>query len=242
MITMIYAYYENPIMLQRHLEIWKTYPDEVKRGINAILVDDGSPVPLDIEVVKRAEIGFKVSVFRTLVDVPWNQDAARNIGAKAASKGYLLLTDMDHAVPPDLIARLVKMEQAKKIGLKMYYTFGRVTAPHMKDYKPHPNSYLMSRYLYWKVGGYDEQWAGYYGTDGIFRRNLKRTARGHRHLQGFDLIRYPRHYVLDAGCERYPRKEGRTVKASNKIKNESRIKFQSKDKPTVFRFPYEQVL
>ena len=35
------------------------------------------------------------------VDVPWNQDACRNIGMKNVKTEWALMTDMDHIVPEE---------------------------------------------------------------------------------------------------------------------------------------------
>ncbi len=56
------------------------------------------------------------------------------------------------------------------------YTFARVNAPALDPYKPHPNSWAMTRDLFWYAGGYDEALAGNYGTDGDFKVRVNRVA------------------------------------------------------------------
>jgi hypothetical protein len=42
-----------------------------------------------------------LQIYRIMVDVRWNQDAARNIGAAHAENNWLVLTDIDHMVPEE---------------------------------------------------------------------------------------------------------------------------------------------
>jgi hypothetical protein len=72
--------------------------------------------------------------------------------------------------------------------------------------KPHPNSDLMHRDLYWLAGGYDECFCGVYGTDGEFRRQLLRVGE-HRHLEGVNIVRYSRDVVPDASTTTLDRKQ-----------------------------------
>ncbi len=52
----------------------------------------------------------------------------------------------------------------------------RVDAPNLTPYKPHPNTWLLTTDLFYRIGGYDERFSGFYGTDGEFRNRVQRTA------------------------------------------------------------------
>jgi hypothetical protein len=84
------------------------------------------------------------------------------------------------------------------------YRFGRVSAPRMEPYKPHPNSWALTRRTYWECGGYDERLGGNYGTDGDF---LVRV-RGRRSIEELSevLIRVPRDVIADASTTTLERK------------------------------------
>jgi hypothetical protein len=84
------------------------------------------------------------------------------------------------------------------------YKFNRVSAPAMDPYKPHPNSYFISKQIWDRVGGYDERFAGYYGTDGDFRDRLNQHSAVDQMKP--HLIRVPREYIHDASTTRYARK------------------------------------
>jgi hypothetical protein len=68
---------------------------------------------------------------------------------------------------------------------------------------PHPNSWLMTRAMFWKVGGYDETLSGHYGTDGDWRRRCAKAA-PIKILRDV-LLRYE--YVEDSSTTRYLRKQ-----------------------------------
>jgi hypothetical protein len=203
-VTVCLAYYENPSMLSLQCETFRAYPDDLKSELSLIVVDDGSPT----YPAKHEDIGFPFELYRIGVDVRWNQDACRNIAAHHAGKGWLILTDMDHLIPADTMRYVLTVKHDKAYA----YRFARVDypamLPKMKDGKPHPhpNSYLMHSSLYSRVGGYDEFFAGHYGTDGDFAHRL-REASGDILSILCPLARVPRDIVADASTTTYGRKE-----------------------------------
>jgi hypothetical protein len=64
----------------------------------------------------------------------------------------------------------------------------------------------MSKALFWEVGGYDEEFSGYYGTDGYYRKRLNQKADEGTHLEGLTIIRYPREVIADASTTEFERK------------------------------------
>lgn len=201
-LTLCLAYYMNRSMLNLQFERLRALPDHLKSDLAVIVVDDGSP---DGDA-QGEEIGCPVSVFKIGVDIRWNQDAARNIAAHHAETLWLLLTDMDHLVPRETYERILGM----KLSKKTVYRFSRETlqpfgeTPATTPYKPHPNSWLMTRATYERIGGYDERFAGHYGTDAEFRDRVAKNA----DIAMLDevLIRVPREVVPDASTTTYQRK------------------------------------
>lgn len=206
MLTLVLAYFENPSMLAAHYQRWaEEWTDEHRQRVRVVVVDDGSPTHPAVDVPRPAGLP-ELRIYRVAVDLPWHQDAARNIGAHEAEDGWLLLTDMDHGVPATTLDRLFQVEDRG-----CFYTLGRIEAdtgqPTLDKRgrpKPHPNSYLMTRELYWRAGGYDEDYTGVYGTDGMFRRQLLAVA-PHAHLADAPLARYSRLLIEDASTNRYCR-------------------------------------
>ena len=107
--TLVMAYYDNPGMLTHHIHAWRELPHNMRESLRVIIVDDASPRWRAENVVRdMGEHGLRsLELYCMEKDVPWNQDACRNIGAYHAREGWLLLTDMDHVVPRETWARLM---------------------------------------------------------------------------------------------------------------------------------------
>lgn len=226
-ISLVMAYYENPQMLEYQIDIWRSLPEEMKGLINLVMVDDGSR---DHPAKLPSDIGFPVQLYRIKVDVRWNQDAARNIGVHHAPSDWVMLTDMDHVVPADTWEAL---QQGNYNGYAAY-TFRRLRAPAMEEYKPHPNSWFMAKAHFCKVW-YDERFAGFYGTDGDFKDRL-RLAGPIIALKG-QLITFPREVIPDASTTRYVRKEHYDFETVKRIRRE-----RGTAPPKRMSFPYERVM
>jgi glycosyltransferase involved in cell wall biosynthesis len=68
--------------------------------IEVIFIDDGSYPPLDFSDIEK---NFKFYLYATNDKRPWTQPAARNYGASLAEGDYLILTDIDHIISPEII-------------------------------------------------------------------------------------------------------------------------------------------
>jgi glycosyltransferase involved in cell wall biosynthesis len=230
--TLILPYYENPEQLQRQYKTFGALPDDVRNHLDLIVVDDGSPdhpaIAPDGPVVRTFRL------FRIDVDVRWNWLAARNIGVHHARTDWVLLTDIDLELP-EVTARRV---QEQKLSTDNVYRFGRLTAPELTPYKPHPNSWMMTRKMFDRIGGYDERFSGFYGTDGEFRDRVRANAARVIILEEFPLIRVPRELVPDASTTRYGRKEKQDHDGVTRIRAQIA---REGGKPKRLSFPYHQV-
>lgn len=211
-LTLIMPYYDNPGMLAIHYRTWAAYPDDLRERLRVIIVDDGSPGVAAAEV-DRPEGLPDLRIYRVTVDLPWHQHAARNIGAFHARKGWMLMTDIDHLLPEGTLRTIIGIPERTRTDEA--FTFTRVDAPDMAPTvhavtgkpKPHVNTFVIHRDLYWQLGGYDEDYCGVYGTDGYFRKRLWAVAR--QTVLPTPLIRYAREVQPDASTRTLPRKEGR---------------------------------
>ena len=216
MISLVMPYYNNPGMLELQMAEWLRWSPKAKAQIEIIIVDDGSPDPAASVPFPPTFMGTlpELSIYRITEDRPWHQHAARNLGAHVARGPWLLLTDMDHLLTAHQANALLK--HLGKLDPGTAYFLHRIEVstglPTMASDgimpKPHPNSFVMTRDLYWQAGGYDEDFCGIYGTDGLFKARLFQIAE-----QGFlkhvALTRYWRDIVPDASTTTLPRKEGR---------------------------------
>ncbi len=197
-ITICLAYYENPTMLAHQLDALTHMPSGIRGALTLVVVDDASPTR---PAALPARLPFPAHLFRFHRDIPWNQDAARNLAVAQAPDEWVLLTDMDHVPTEELLDRIVN----GGLYAGNAYTFARVSAPTLAPYKPHPNSWLMTRDMFEAAGGYDERFAGVYGTDGMFAKRVREVA-GEVLQFKEPLIRYPRDVVADASTTTLTRK------------------------------------
>ena len=172
LISLVFAYYENPKMLELQWAQISQYPRHVKERVEVIIVDDASPLSPAADVPRGPNLPH-VKIFRIDDDVPWNQDAARNIGAFEAGGKWLFLTDIDHVVPGETLSSLLTIEWDSSV----FYSFGRRKFGGSEMRESHPNTYFMARDLYWSIGGHDEDYAGIYGKDFLFRKRALKLSR-----------------------------------------------------------------
>lgn len=243
MITIIMPYYDNPEMLALHYAEWSKWPQKLRDEYKFIIVDDGSPNSPAADVERPRGIG--IGIYRVTEDRPWHQHGARNLGAHVALDGeWLVLTDMDHMLergPADGLLYRIR-DRRPALGDDMAYMFQRIEAdtrkptrhPKNGEHKPHPNSFLMTKELYWRVGGYDEDFCGIYGTDSLFRGRLPQPVP----VLDVPLVRYHREIIADASTRTLQRKEDTT-------RSDRRRKVQQRKaiNPTIktLAFPWERV-
>lgn len=197
-ITLVYAYYENGAMLDRHLQEWSQYKN--KEQFSAIIVDDCSHRDPAEPHLTDIDVGFPISLYRITTDIPWNQNGARNL-AMTFADGWCFLTDMDHLLPARNAEKLIRYN----LSVKKHYKPQRKLHDGSK-YHQHPNTYVIHRDLYWDVGGFDEAFCGHYGSDSTFRRQLNNKST----CMDFDKIYvnlFKREVIPDASTTDFGRKD-----------------------------------
>lgn len=235
-VTLIFPYYENAGMLARQLQHLAALPPGVKAHLHLVVVDDGSPdAPLGPQALTwMLATGLaSAALYRIKVDVRWNWIACRNLAASRAPTDWILMTDIDHLVPVETLQRI----QEHKISDRKVYRFSRVDAPALTPYKPHPNSWLMTRKMFDAIGGYDERFSGFYGTDGEFRDRVRATAQEIVILPEV-LIRVPREVIADASTTRYQRKQPEDREGVGRV----RALIARDPKTHRGTFPWEQIV
>ncbi len=177
-LTLVIPFYRNVAMLERQVAEWQHYPDDLR----VIVVDDGSPEPA-APIVE----GSRAEVYRIGVDIPWNRGGARNLGATVAQTDWIVHVDIDHLLPAEAAAALMAFNP--KAG--SWYRFprfrnGPADETRRKDkvpdhvtfaaIHPHIDSYLIERSLFWKSGGYDEDYSGCLGGGTPFLKSLEKRV------------------------------------------------------------------
>lgn len=231
-LTLVLPYYRNPEMLRAQQAHWRTLPDDLRDRLHVIVVDDGSPKYAAKGYLESSAIA-SLRLYRILVDVRWNWLACRNLGMAEAPTEWVLMTDIDHLLPADTLRRVTE----GPLDPRVVYRFSRVDAPHLTPYKPHPNTWLMTRAMFDRIGGYDERFSGYYGTDGEFRDRVAANAV----IVMLDevMIRVPRDVVPDASTTTYGRKEPQDAVNVKRIREQRAI--TPRWKPLRGTFPWERI-
>lgn len=225
-VTIVLPFYRNSQFVRRQLAQWATFPHETASHLRAVIVDDGSPEPL-ADALRDLSRPFPVRTFRIEEDRRWNWIAARNIGAHHAETDWLLLTDMDHVIPAETAKAVVFGAH----DVKTIYGFSRQESTG-KTLAPHPNSWLMTKALFWTIGGYDETLSGFYGTDGDYRRRCAQVA-PIKILRDV-LVRHE--YDGDSSTSSYLRKQPEDAAVKKLIAQRG-----SHWRPKVLSFPYHEV-
>lgn len=183
--TLIVPFYRNGGMLREQIRAWELYPDAVR----LILVDDGSPEPARDIVRSCASAGLKrrVWLYRVEVDIPWNRGGARNLGSREAGTEWIVHVDIDHVLQPEAAERLLEFDADPA----RWYRFDRIRVGMADETRrkdkippdawtgrihPHIDSYLCTRDLYWKAGGYNEDFSGCLGGGSPFLAEIERVG------------------------------------------------------------------
>jgi hypothetical protein len=205
-ITITMPYYEAPGMLRKQMEAWRSYPKWAEECLEIIVVDDGSPCYPAMDVMMSEELPWiPVHLFRIKEDIPWNHGGARNLAFDQLEGGWAVLTDIDHVLPMESVCSLLTMVLSPgHVYLPARYRVKGVL--DWEEIKPHSDSFVLSREMFWDVGGFDEDYSGYWnGVSGPFRRALKQKAT-FKELKYTHFLLYGRDLIPDANVTTLGRK------------------------------------
>lgn len=170
-LTLAMCYLDQPKMAERQFQTWASYPAEVKSRLTCIMVDDGSE-NYPLADVPRPDGLPDLRLYRIGTRVPWGWPRGHNLAILEAHDGWVLLTDLDHQLDAD------QAERALTVPLRSgcAYKPARRRADTMGRWKPHNDTVLIERDLYWKAGGKTLAFLGHYGTSSIWSRRLAMFA------------------------------------------------------------------
>ncbi|CNL42906.1 glycosyltransferase [Yersinia proxima] len=155
-VTHFYCNQGNMDSVDSLLKEYESYPDDIKDAVEFVIVDDCSPLEYE---VKDYDLNF--TWLRITTDIQWNQAGSRNLGVTYAKSDKIIITDLDCLLPEDTMRYLVN---ARNPGRSLYRIY-RTDETTGKAYRGHPNLFFMSRARFFRLYGYDEEFAGHYGSE-----------------------------------------------------------------------------
>lgn len=168
-LTIISHIYNAQAGLDHHLALWRQYDPALLAQLEFVIVDDCSTPPL---VADRQ--GLNLRLLRVDDDIDWNMPGCRNLAAVQARSDWLLFFDIDNVTTQANIARMVNATPQLDRG--RLHVFSRHHDGEVVE--PHINTFLISRWGFFKAGGYDEDFAGHYGFEDVLFRSLWRRHVG----------------------------------------------------------------
>ena len=177
MISIIHPYYNNINTFNYQHSQWSNFSNYAKQNTEIIVVDDGSP-DFPCKVPKCIN-GVDLKILRIEDNILWNTAGAANLGITEAKYDWIFHIDMDKGVSSKNIDKFLNLDFSNPLiqyWPELAYT---TTSKHghakLKAIGPHCNSYLMNKNTFWKTGGYDEDFGGYYGyQDSMLQYDCKK--------------------------------------------------------------------
>lgn len=171
----------NP--LQELIDIYSSYSRDLLKQMYFVFVDDHSPVPVEIP----DDIILNYTLIRVKTDIMWNQGGARNLGVTYAKSERFIVTDLDVIFPENLLSKLVDYSLPNNAVFKFN------TISNLQPVMPHVNVFFMTKKVYMKTNGVDEEFCGNYGYEDIFFYHQQKALGTKFYLYSYSNIVHKEH-------------------------------------------------
>lgn len=157
-ITVGFTYYDNFSVVPLLVDQYQNIPADV------IVVDDGSP----IRPLTRSDIPNEWRLLRVKEDIGWNNEGCRNLIAHVTKTDWILFHDIDTMIKKECFDLLQDIDSLELDTDTVYHICER---SHSRSESRNQSAYYVHQHIvvfrdtFWKHGGYDETYNGYYGFD-----------------------------------------------------------------------------
>ncbi len=159
-ITLIQTYYNDPSFLLSAIRQWNSYDIP----LSVILIDDGSKKYPAIDTLENFSLkkNIKLSLYAVDDDIGFNSHGCRNLGAAVAKTDWLIFLDIDHFITPKDMTKLY----TKDLSTDHWYSF--ITQVGSADPFPSMNTFMCTKEMFERGGGYDESYTPFHYGDRDF--------------------------------------------------------------------------
>lgn len=247
-LTILVPYYCQPRMLQRQIEEWHAYDETYRDHLTIIVIDDGSPRKRAHHILCDTRLpDLDIRLYHIDENIPWNTPGVFNLGFTEAPDGWVLLNGIDHILPHDQLTAVMR-DGVLGQGLDPAYAYrpARMKVSNSGGLEPHKAPYgilFIQRSAFWKAGGYDEDFSGWYGnSSSLFQRSLRRVT-PIVNTDGYCVHYYPRSVIEDAAVTDFGRKgSNRDVLLNEALVDKThKIKRQGYKPKNYLRFTWKRV-
>lgn len=160
MISFVTHARNQPQIVAEHLRVWDALPEGLREQWEFVLVDDCSNPPIN-------EQRDYLTLLRSRDPMLWNY-GVKNLGAEQARNDWLLLTNVDHVLTTEAVIKITNLPLVPGRFLRFARCNPDAGARPKYSTTSHVGTLLIHRSDLFSVGGYDEDFSGYYGHDDTF--------------------------------------------------------------------------
>lgn len=215
-VTYVMTYFNSPKMMDVHLATWHTYSVNARENMHFIVVDDCSDPPLEIEYAN-----LNLTLLRIEDDIAWNLPGARNLGAHYCKTDWFFMTDTDMLLTAPAADALMSLPRKHK-HIVWNLKHRGITPPWLGRVGHCANHVLLSKDMFWRCWGYDEDFSGSYGgQEGHLRSKLFREGAERRMATEVIMYNFGENneplVIADAKCSTDDMKTEEGLKRARKI-------------------------
>ena len=170
-LTIIFNYHKDKEQLDFVMDQWqKANPS----GDLSFIICDTGPHNHTIDCDDLRKYNFKIKVLKLDKYLPFNQPLGKNLSMMECDTKWAFITDPDRFLGKDSLDILESCSLEEDVAYDFDdYHYDPETGGKASPMERHPNTFLLTKDYFNKVGGYNELFCGSYGfDDAAFREQI----------------------------------------------------------------------